>query len=98
VDAGREHSRRKRHTQRIADVADGGMTAPAGESKGEHYQTILDAIRALPPIYREPFVLRHLQDWNYRQIADVMDLPIDTIETRLVRARRLLRATLKDRV
>ncbi|MDO8630448.1 MAG: sigma factor-like helix-turn-helix DNA-binding protein, partial [Phycisphaerales bacterium] len=59
---------------------------------------VLSAIMALPAIYREPFVLRHMNDWSYRRISDVMGLPVDTVETRLVRARRLLREVLVGRI
>lgn len=55
---------------------------------------VMQAIAGLPAIYREPLVLRHLEDWSYRQIADVLGIPPDTVETRLVRARRLLRDAL----
>jgi RNA polymerase sigma factor (sigma-70 family) len=61
----------------------------------EQRERVLRAIRALPAIYREPFVLRHLEDWSYAQIGEALDLPVDTVETRLVRARRLLREMLR---
>jgi RNA polymerase sigma-70 factor (ECF subfamily) len=63
----------------------------------ERYREALRAIEGLPEIYREPFVLRHLEGWTYRQISEALDMPEDTVETRLVRARRLLREVLKDR-
>lgn len=59
-------------------------------------QTLLRAIQALPARYREPFVLRHLQDWSYAEIAELMSLPVATVETRLVRARRMLREALQQ--
>jgi RNA polymerase sigma-70 factor (ECF subfamily) len=59
---------------------------------------VIEAIKALPALYREPFVLRHVQDWSYRQIAETMGIPVDTVETRLVRARRHLRAALDGKV
>ena len=59
---------------------------------------MLAAIQSLPALYREPFVLRHLSGWSYAEIAEVMGMPVDSVETRLVRARRLLRASLKDKV
>ena len=52
------------------------------------------AIEDLPPLYREPFVLKHVEGWSYAQIGEVLGLPTDTVETRLVRARRLLRERL----
>lgn len=62
----------------------------------EDRRRVLAAIQALPAIYREPFILRHLEDWSYAEIGEAMSLPVDTVETRLVRARRLLRAALKN--
>jgi RNA polymerase sigma-70 factor (ECF subfamily) len=52
----------------------------------------------LPAIYREPFALRHLEGWTYAEIGTVLDLPLETVETRLVRARRLLREMLSGKV
>lgn len=54
----------------------------------------LSAIAGLPALYREPFVLRHLSGWSYKEIGEAMELPVDTVETRLVRARRMLREAL----
>jgi RNA polymerase sigma-70 factor (ECF subfamily) len=62
----------------------------------EERRRLMAAIRGLPAIYREPFILRHLEDWSYAEIGEAMSLPVDTVETRLVRARRLLRAALTD--
>ena len=55
---------------------------------------MMAVIEKLPVLYREPFVLRHLNGWSYREIADVLDMPVDSVETRLVRARRMLRNSL----
>ena len=60
------------------------------------HQRVLGAIRGLPAIYREPFILRHLEDWNYQQIAQTLGVSVEAVETRLVRARRLLREALAD--
>ncbi|MFH1417915.1 MAG: RNA polymerase sigma factor [Planctomycetota bacterium] len=63
-------------------------------ARREEHQRVLGAIHGLPAIYREPFILRHLEDWSYAQIGEAMGMPVDTVETRLVRARRLLRSAL----
>ncbi len=99
VDAGREMTRRRRVAER-APVPARETAGDAGEAlvRSEQHLTVLDAIEALPVIYREPFVLRHVWNWSYQRISEVMGLPIDTVETRLVRARRLLREALKDKV
>ena len=72
---------------------------PVGTVGSDEMQhKLLQAVQALPALYREPFVLRHLQDWNYAEIGDVLNLPVETVETRLVRARRMLREMLQDQV
>jgi DNA-directed RNA polymerase specialized sigma24 family protein len=38
-----------------------------------------------------------MEDWSYAQIGEALGLPVDTVETRLVRARRLLRSALQGR-
>ena len=65
--------------------------------QSEEHRRVLSAIKGLPAIYREPFVLRHLEDWNYAQIGEALGLPVDTVETRLVRARRLLKDALSEK-
>ena len=47
--------------------------------------------RSLPEEYREPLMLRAVRGLSYRQIADILGVPITTIETRLTRGRRMLR-------
>lgn len=64
----------------------------------EQRRLVLDAIRGLGAIYREPLVLRQLENWSYPEIADALGIPVDTVETRLVRARRLLREALRGKV
>jgi RNA polymerase sigma-70 factor (ECF subfamily) len=101
IDAGRETTRRRGLSDRLAESLNGspaGATPPGELANAERQSTVLQAIAALPAHYREPFVLRHLEDWSYREIAAVLDLPVDTVETRLVRARRMLREALGGKV
>ena len=53
---------------------------------------------SLPPEYREPLLLRCVQSMTYQQISELLDLPVTTIETRLARARRMLREEVGDQV
>ncbi|MFQ5590026.1 MAG: RNA polymerase sigma factor [Phycisphaerae bacterium] len=100
LDAGRETGRRRTHAGALRRVRTGEPgSAPVGQVAGdEQHQYVMSAIQALPPLYREPFVLRHMQGWTYRQIAEVMGVRPSSVETRLVRARRLLREALKDKM
>ncbi len=97
-DAGREQKRRQSWLDgflRNAPPASASEASDAEASTSERHQDVLAAIEGLPAIYREPFVLRHVCGWSYRQIADALDMPVDTVETRLVRAMRQLRQALR---
>jgi RNA polymerase sigma-70 factor (ECF subfamily) len=53
------------------------------------------AISELPDKFKEPLVLREYEGLSYQAIADVLDLPINTVRTRILRARRSLRERLE---
>jgi RNA polymerase sigma factor (sigma-70 family) len=52
------------------------------------------AIAALPISYRETMVLREVQGLDYREIAEVTQVPIGTVMSRLARGRRRLIAAI----
>ena len=54
--------------------------------------TIRRLIAALAEPFRETFVLRELQNLSYREIADVAEVPVGTVMSRLARARAMLRS------
>jgi RNA polymerase sigma-70 factor (ECF subfamily) len=57
---------------------------------------LMQQVLTLPPEYREPLLLRCVRSMSYQQIADVLQLPVTTVETRLARARRMLREELGE--
>lgn len=52
---------------------------------------MLQAVEQLPEKYREIIVLRHYEELSYKEIAEVLDLPIGTVMTYLHRARKMLK-------
>jgi len=101
LDAAQERQRRRAVAlDAVAETlgAQPGGGPVGGVACGELRETLLRAVEALPAIYREPFVLRHLADWSYARIADLLGLSVETVETRLVRARRLLREMLQGKI
>ena len=98
IDAGQKMTRERNARAQLKYLpADRGDDDPAVRlDAAEQNDRVLRAIHGLPPIYREPFILRHLEEWSYAEIAEAMSMPVDTVETRLVRARRLLRDALAD--
>jgi RNA polymerase sigma-70 factor (ECF subfamily) len=61
-------------------------------------ELVHQAIDALPLEYREVLVLRELEALSYKEIAEVTDLPIGTVMSRLGRARAQLRQQLMQRL
>ena len=56
------------------------------------------AIEVLPVEYREVLVMRELEGLAYKEIAEVAELPIGTVMSRLARAREQLRQGLLERL
>ena len=54
--------------------------------------TIRRLIAALAEPFRETFVLREIENMSYREIAEVADVPVGTVMSRLARARAMLRS------
>jgi RNA polymerase sigma-70 factor (ECF subfamily) len=54
-------------------------------------QTIRRLVAELPDQFREAIVLREINDLSYREIADVVGVPVGTVMSRLARARSMLR-------
>jgi len=57
-----------------------------------------EAINKLPVLYRESFVLRHLQGLDYEDVATITRVPADTVRVRAYRAREMLRESLAPNV
>ena len=65
------------------------------ESRVEDKQVLeflREQIGALPGQYQILLLLRHQEDCSYTEIAEIMDLPLGTVKTRIHRARKRLRS------
>ena len=67
----------------------------AAFQQGEVSEAVNAALRHLPEHQREVFVLRRFQDLPYAEIAEILDVPIGTVKSRVVRAERALRPYLE---
>jgi RNA polymerase sigma-70 factor, ECF subfamily len=54
------------------------------------------ALAALPAEFREVVVLREVEQCSYKEIADIAEVPIGTVMSRLSRARKLLQTRLSE--
>ena len=55
---------------------------------------VKNALEAMPDEYRLVVLLADLQDFAYKEIADIMGCPIGTVMSRLYRGRKMLQASL----
>jgi RNA polymerase sigma-70 factor (ECF subfamily) len=55
---------------------------------------VLKAVDALPIDFRLAVILADLQDFSYREVAEILDVPVGTVMSRLYRGRRLLQKAL----
>lgn len=71
------------------------------EQEISRFRTVLkvqNAVRGLPAIYREVISLVDLNDLSYTEVAEILDIPIGTVMSRLSRGRKQLAGMLQDEV
>jgi RNA polymerase sigma-70 factor (ECF subfamily) len=57
--------------------------------------TVLQALEALPIDFRMVVVLADLQEFSYKEIADILSCPVGTVMSRLFRGRKQLQEALR---
>lgn len=58
---------------------------------------VMAALQEVDPVFREPLALFYLQDMSYLEIAEILDVPIGTVMSRLSRGKAHLRARLAEK-
>ena len=53
-------------------------------------EEIFSCLEHIPPDFREPMMLAHEEEFSYKEITDILDIPIDTVIPRIIRGRKLL--------
>jgi RNA polymerase sigma-70 factor, ECF subfamily len=77
--------------RRTGDLNDENSSTPETELIAKADAARLEAaIASLPDQFRETLVLRDIQGLDYREIAQVTEVPVGTVMSRLARARRRL--------
>lgn len=87
--------RRAARSPQTSELTDDGPPVPPQQNAlftgGEDVQAALDT---LPEVFRTAVLLRDVQDFSYDEIAEILDVPIGTVMSRIHRGRRLLRSAL----
>jgi len=77
------------------------VKAVEADPEGDFFESIVDEevlqhIQAIPEDYRVAVVLSDLEGLSYQEIAEMTDVPVGTVKSRLFRGRRLLQKRLFD--
>lgn len=73
----------------VPDTSDDSQVEPPFSK-----QQFMDAIHDLPDGYRTVFNLYVLEGYKHREIADILEISINTSKTQLAKARQMLKKTL----
>ncbi len=95
IAAHRAQDELRRRTRRGEVELDGARESGA-EAAFETGLALSKALSKVRPEYRTVMILREVEGLSYQEIAQALDWPIGTVETRIHRARMELRALLQD--
>lgn len=96
----REFLRGRRRAERVTALEDLGPVdadPPAPEVDllaGLDAGLVLEALHEVDEVYRVPLTLFYLQDLAYKEIAEMLEVPIGTVMSRLSRGKTQLRTAL----
>jgi len=77
------------------DDIDGSVTDPENAMlQNANREMLKAALEDLPMEFREAIVLRQMEGFSYKEIADISAVPIGTVMSRLARARKRLQISL----
>ncbi len=91
-----EHSESK-----ISSAEPIGMPAVLDDAERSAFDNLFSdevkaAVEGLPPYFRIVAVLSDIQGFTYQEVADILDIPIGTVRSRLSRARGMLQEKLRE--
>ena len=95
----------RRHLRSMEDLVDGNKTIEDFYAEDLNVDEptacverlpdyLYEAIQAVPEAYRETVILRDTMGLKYEDIAEMMNVPIGTVRSRLVRGREFMQAHL----
>ncbi|ADE54772.1 RNA polymerase sigma factor [Coraliomargarita akajimensis] len=96
----REFLRRKRKDSRMDSyepelLENAGGSVEPGVRRSMDGHLAIEALDEIDPVYREPLILFFIKDLAYKEIAEVLDIPIGTVMSRLSRGKAQLRESFK---
>jgi RNA polymerase sigma-70 factor (ECF subfamily) len=94
--------KRRKPTDTLDDdlevLAPGGRGGGAAADRADAEDRVGRALLSLKPDDRAVVVLKHFVSFSYQEIADVLEIPVQTVKSRLFTARERLREALAEGV
>ena len=84
--------------EEVHDIEDTSSSPEALLLKNSDRQEIMRALEQLPVEFREVMIFRELEGMSYKEIAEMAEVPIGTVMSRLARARKQLQQALGQRL
>jgi RNA polymerase sigma factor (sigma-70 family) len=97
IDTVRARGRQDQRQAPVEDAAELGHDPRAGVEAAIDLRRIMAAMDRLPDEQREVVALILIEGFGYREAAEMLDLPIGTVSSRLVRGRTALLAMVGER-
>ena len=100
-----KHRRRRKRASSVESYSDGGIevadqavaSQPASRMEREESRRLIEhGLSQVPEQYRVVLILKDIEGLKYEQIADILDIPVGTVRSRLHRARGLVREYLQQ--
>jgi RNA polymerase sigma-70 factor (ECF subfamily) len=86
------YRRRRRNGTESLDTAEITLRGDPGDEPDAHLEltSLVNAIDTLPPPFKEVLLLCGVEGFPYEEAAQVLNIPVGTVRSRLFRARTLL--------
>jgi RNA polymerase sigma-70 factor, ECF subfamily len=79
----------------VLEIEDESKT-PFDEAAAHEVQhAVQEALRGVPEVFRSAVMLRDLEGMSYEEVAEVLEVSVGTVKSRILRGRRLLRDMLQ---
>jgi len=86
-------------TRSLQDVISDPGRSPYDLAAGRETRALVeDALTNVNPVFRAAVILRDMEDMTYEEVADVLQVSIGTVKSRILRGRDALRKTLAGRL
>lgn len=88
------YNKNKKRTKRRAVLSDKTADYVSSYPKEEYYE-LVSAIKQLPQMYKDVLFLYCLQGFSAKETAKMLDIKVDTVRQRALRAKRMLKDILE---